>query len=171
MAGIQMHSKMTRFIGLLTCAALSSTATAGPDKAVSSNTAAARPVARSSPYKSAGLPESAKLYYLSSWGVDSLKAVSTASGNLIRFSYRVVQPKAATALGDVTSTPYMVGLKNNAVLHIPVMEKVGQLRQTGVPQQGQEYWMAFSNKGAMVMRGDRVNVVIGTFHVDGLTVE
>jgi hypothetical protein len=162
---------MRLFMGLLACAALGSIATAGPDQAPAVKSASASPVRKASPYKSGGLPESAKLYYLSSWGVDSLKASSTASGNLIRFSYRVVKPKAATALGDVNSTPYMVGLKNNAILHIPVMEKVGQLRQTGVPKEGQEYWMAFSNKGAMVKRGDRVNVVIGTFHADGLMVE
>jgi hypothetical protein len=144
---------MRLFMGLLACAALGSIATAGPDKAAADKSATAPPVRKASPY------------------VDSLKASSTASGNLIRFSYRVVKPKAATALGDVNSTPYMVGLKNNAILHIPVMEKVGQLRQTGVPKEGQEYWMAFSNKGAMVKRGDRVNVVIGTFHADGLMVE
>jgi hypothetical protein len=31
--------------------------------------------------------------------------------------------------------------------------------------------MVFSNKGNLVKPGDRVNVVIGTFHADGLMVE
>jgi len=33
------------------------------------------------------------------------------------------------------------------------------------------YWMAFSNKGRLVKRGDRVDVVIGQFRAEGLTVE
>jgi len=33
------------------------------------------------------------------------------------------------------------------------------------------YWMAFSNKGRVVKRGDRVNVLIGSFQANGLTVE
>jgi hypothetical protein len=57
------------------------------------------------------------------------------------------------------------------VLKIPVMDKVGQLRQSGTPQAGQEYWMVFSNKGNLIKRGDRVNVMIGSFHADGLVVE
>jgi hypothetical protein len=31
--------------------------------------------------------------------------------------------------------------------------------------------MAFSNKGRLVKRGDRVNVVIGKFRADGLVVD
>jgi hypothetical protein len=54
---------------------------------------------------------------------------------------------------------------------IPELEKVGKLRQTGTPEAGKAYWMAFSNKGRLVKRGDRVNVVIGSFHADGLVVD
>ena len=57
------------------------------------------------------------------------------------------------------------------MLHIPVMENIGQLRQTGISDVGQEHWMVFSNKGDFVKSGDRVNVIIGTFHADGLLVE
>jgi hypothetical protein len=56
-------------------------------------------------------------------------------------------------------------------LVIPVMEKVGQLRQSQPPEAGRSYWMAFSNKGRPVKRGDRVGVVIGAFHADGLVVD
>ncbi len=51
------------------------------------------------------------------------------------------------------------------------MEKVGQLRQSSTSQAGKSYWMAFSNKGRLVKRGDRVNVVIGKFRADGLVVD
>ena len=95
----------------------------------------------------------------------------TSSGNLIRFSYRVADPERAKPLGDKKATPYLLGQKSHAMLQVPVMDKVGMLRQTGTPQVGQEYWMVFSNKGNLVRPGDRVNVMIGAFHADGLMVE
>jgi len=56
-------------------------------------------------------------------------------------------------------------------LVVPSLEKVGQLRQSSTPQAGKSYWMAFSNKGRLVKRGDRVSVVIGRFRADGLVVD
>jgi hypothetical protein len=152
--------------GLTTWAMLASEALAVTDQA--GQTPLPRKV---SPYKPEKLTDSAKVYYVATWGIDHLKVSYTASGNLIRFSYRVSDPKPAAPLGDIKSTPFLVGQRNNVVLRIPVMEKVGQLRQTGAPLAGQEYWMVFSNKGNLVRPGDRVNVVIGSFHADGLMVE
>jgi hypothetical protein len=57
------------------------------------------------------------------------------------------------------------------VLKVPVMEKVGPLRQAFAPEVGKEYWMVFSNKGDVVKKGERVSVVVGSFRVDGLVVE
>ena len=74
-------------------------------------------------------------------------------------------------LGDKKATPYLWGQRSRAMLQIPVMDKVGPLRQAGIPVAGKEYWMTFSNKGDLVKKGDRVNVVIGAFHADGLAVE
>jgi hypothetical protein len=51
------------------------------------------------------------------------------------------------------------------------MEQIGQLRQSADPEEGKSYWMAFSNKGRLVKRGDRVDVVIGQFRADGLVVD
>jgi hypothetical protein len=83
----------------------------------------------------------------------------------------VTDPVRAKALGDIRATPFLYGQRSHAVLHIPVMDKVGQLRQTGAVESGKEYWMVFSNKGDLVRSGDRVSVVIGTFHADGMMVE
>jgi hypothetical protein len=126
---------------------------------------------RTSPYRPVKMTERAKLFYSSAWGVDRLKVSSTASGNLIRFSYRVVDPGPAKALAEKSATPYLVGQRSRAVLQIPVMEKVGPLRQSGSARAGQEYWMTFSNKGQPVKPGDRVNVLIGAFRAEGLVVE
>jgi hypothetical protein len=126
---------------------------------------------KASPYRPPNVPTSAKAYYQSVWGVDNLLVRETASGNLIRFSYRVTDPVRAKVLGDKKATPYLFGQRSRALLHIPVMNKIGQLRQSGAPETGKEYWMVFSNKGNLVKAGDRVNVIIGSFHADGLVVE
>lgn len=133
--------------------------------------AAAAPHRKTSPYRSVEETNNAKTYYRSVWGLDRLKVSYTSSGNLIRFSYRVVDPKLAKSLGEKEATPHLYGERSHALLQIPVMEKIGQLRQTGVPIAGQEYWMVFSNKGDLVKRGDRVDVLIGNFHADKLLVE
>jgi hypothetical protein len=124
-----------------------------------------------SPYQPVKLTAAAQNYYMASWGIDKLKVSYTASGNLIRFSYRVAEPKLAAPLGDEKAAPSLLGQRSHAMLQVPLMDKVGNLRQTGVPKAGQEYWMVFSNKGDFVKRGDRVNVTIGNFHADGLVVE
>jgi hypothetical protein len=123
------------------------------------------------PYHPVRVPTRAKDYYLSLWGIDNLLVRQTASGNLIRFSYRVVDSARAKALGAKEATPYLIGTRSRAVLQIPVMDKIGQLRQTGIGEAGKEYWMVFSNKGNLVKVGDRVNVVIGSFSVNGIAVE
>jgi len=132
---------------------------------------AANPVNRTSPYRGMKLSEKARAYYPAAWGVDHLRASYTSSGNLIRFSYRVVEPKLAKALGDHESTPVLYAPRTHAMLQIPTMEKIGQLRQLNAAEANKEYWMVFSNKGNLVRPGERVSVIIGKFHADGLLVE
>jgi hypothetical protein len=153
------------------CAAPAGAAADGSGAAAAAPAPRTRAPHTSSPYKPAKMTHRGALYYASAWGVDRLKVSSTASGNLIRFSYRVVDADRAKALADKASTPYLVGQRSRAVLQIPVMEKVGPLRQGGSATPGREYWMTFSNKGQPVKPGDRVDVVIGAFHAEGLVVE
>jgi hypothetical protein len=126
---------------------------------------------KTSPYHGMKLSEKARDYYPAAWGVDHLRATYTSSGNLIRFSYRVLEPKLAKPLGDHESTPYLYAPRSHAMLQIPTMEKIGQLRQLNAAEANKEYWMVFSNKGNLVRPGERVNVIIGKFHADGLLVE
>ncbi|WP_175108506.1 hypothetical protein [Pararobbsia alpina] len=126
---------------------------------------------RVSPYTPVKVPQHAKSYYQAMRGIEGLSVRRTASGNLLRFSYRVTDPEVAKLLGDKNTMPYLYGQANHVVLEVPVMENIGQLRQTGTLQTGQEYWMVFSNKGDLIKAGDRVNVMIGAFHIDGLVVE
>lgn len=110
-------------------------------------------------------------YYLLDWGIDAISIKAVESGELIRFSYRVVDADKASPLHDKKLDPKLIFPGGNVQLVIPSLEKVGQLRQTGTPEAGRSYWMAFSNPRMTVKRGDRVNVVIGQFHADGLVVE
>ncbi len=169
------------FIGVIpaSIAACASAAFASPEQengnpVAATSAAASGPsqgVRKMSPYRPVSVPNSAMSYFHSIWGVDKFLVRATASENLIRFSYRVTDPARAKALGDKRATPYMYGQRSNAVLQIPVMDKIGELRQTGIQEARRNYWMTFSNKGGFVKVGDRVNVTIGSFHADGLIVE
>jgi hypothetical protein len=126
---------------------------------------------RHSPYLAAQHPASADVNYTLQWGVDSMQAHQTNAGNLIRFSYRVVDTNKAKVLIDKAATPLMVSPKAGVALQVPVMDKVGALRQSTELESGKTYWMVFSNKGGLVRPGDHVSVVVGRFRVDGLVVQ
>ena len=155
--------------GSLAAAVQAAGADASPPQA-SAKTTAAAPGKKVSPFRQANPTYKAKQLYQSVWGVDHLSVEQTASGNLIRFKYRVVDPKLARPLNAKEAPAYLINPRNRAMLQIPVMDNVGQLRQTGTPKAGEEYWMTFSNKGNMVKPGDRVTVRIGPFQADGLLV-
>jgi hypothetical protein len=124
-----------------------------------------------SPYRPAGVPLRAKQYYLSVWGVDNFLVRKVSSGELVRFSFRVVDSARAAVLIDHRVKPHLLDLERGVELEIPVMEQVGDLRQKGEPVANMNYWMAFSNKGDPVKVGDRVSIIIGSFRADGLPVE
>jgi hypothetical protein len=110
-------------------------------------------------------------YYRLIWGVDTLVVKWTESGEVIRFSYRVLDPAKAAPLNDKRSEPLLNDPKAGVQLVVPSMEKIGQLRQSSTPEAGKSYWMAFSNKGRLVKRGDHVDVVVGKFRANGLVVD
>jgi hypothetical protein len=110
-------------------------------------------------------------YYKGVWGIDSLSIKWAESGELVRFSWRVLDPAKAALLNDKRLEPSLIDPQAGVSLVVPTMEKVGQMRQGVTPEAGKSYWMAFSNKGRRVKRGDRVNVVIGGFHAEYLVVE
>ena len=110
-------------------------------------------------------------YYRLIWGVDSLTVKWTESGEVIRFSYRVLDAEKAKALNDKKNEPSLIDSEAGVKLVVPSLEKVGQLRQSATPEAGKAYWMAFSNKGRRVKKGDHVDVVIGKFQAQGLVVD
>jgi hypothetical protein len=131
-------------------------------------TKAASPPTRYLPNRFAGR---AGIYYRMVWGIDSPTLKWTESGEVIRFSWRVLDPQKASALNDKKIEPSLIDPRAGVSLVVPQMEKIGQLRQSAPPEAGKSYWMAFSNKGLLVKRGDRVVVVVGPFRADGLVVD
>jgi hypothetical protein len=105
------------------------------------------------------------------WGIDHVHVRSTASGSVVRFSYRVVDAGKAKILNDKSANPYLIVNKTGARFEVPTTEKVGRLRQTSAPQDGREYWMVFTNVSRTLRPGDHVDIVIGSFRADELVVE
>jgi len=105
------------------------------------------------------------------WGIDDVHVRSTASGSVVRFSYRVVDAAKARILNDKNTNPYLIVNKTGAKLEVPTTEKIGKLRQTSTPEDGREYWMVFTNVGRALKPGDHVDIVIGGFRADELVVE
>ena len=144
--------------------------------AATSNTAATKPVTPPEPgARSSHLPDrfagQAGRYYRLVWGIDSLEVKTAESGQIIRFSWRVLDPGLAQALNDKRAEPALVDQSAGVSLVVPTMEQIGQLRQMAPPEAGKSYWMAFSNKGRLVKPGHRVDVVIGGFRAEGLVVD
>jgi hypothetical protein len=122
-------------------------------------------------YRPNQVPRREREYLWMIWGVDQLSVKAVESEELIRFSYRVVDPGKAKPLNDKKIDAFLISPVAGIKLVIPSLEKVGQLRQTETPEKGRSYWMAFSNPRRKVKPGDHVNVDIGQFHIAGLVVE
>ncbi len=103
--------------------------------------------------------------------MDDLSVKSAESGEVIRFTYKILDADKAKTLNDNKLEPSLIDERAHVKLVVPQMDKVGKLRQSSTPQAGRTYWMLFSNKGGYVKSGDRVTVVIGKFRADGLVVD
>jgi hypothetical protein len=110
-------------------------------------------------------------YYRLVWGVSDLSVKSAEGGEVIRFKFHVLDASKAKMLNEKKFEPALIDDQAHVKLVVPLMDKVGKLRQTSPPEAGKTYWMLFSNKGGYVKRGDKVDVVIGKFRADGLVVD
>jgi len=160
---------------VLTLAVMTLASVAGAGTSNTASKPAARPVPAEPGAQSSHLPDrfagQAGRYYRLVWGIDSLEVKTAESGQMIRFSWRVLDPGLARALNDKRAEPALVDQSAGVSLVVPTMEQIGQLRQTAPPEAGKSYWMAFSNKGRLVKPGHRVDVVIGGFRAEGLVVD
>ena len=160
-------SNVIVLVGIMACGILVS-----PAQAQSAAPAAVKPAAAAAFTRNRqNMPPKARQHYALIWGVDSLAVKSVESGEIIRFTYRVLDPAKAKPLNDKKNEPSLIDPRAGVKLVVPALEKVGKLRQATTPEEGKVYWMAFSNKGGYVKPGHRVNVVIGQFRAEGLIVQ
>jgi hypothetical protein len=175
-ANISVFKRSDLLTACLICGTFSyaaSATAAAPQPAAKDSTAVT--TKKSKPHPSRYHPDRfagrAGKYYELFWGIDSIKVKLVESGELVRFSYRVLDPDKAKALNDKASAPALNDPQAHVSLVVPTMEKVGPLRQSTAPEAGRSYWMTFSNKGRPVARGHRVDVVIGPFKAENLVVD
>jgi hypothetical protein len=169
-----LQRKAVESTKIMLLAVVLSSGTLAPPVGAQSSAPAGRPAAAASAttrYQPNRFAGRAGKYYQLVWGVDSLGLKAVESGEVIRFNYRVLDPNKAKALNDKKSEPSLIDPRAKVKLVVPSLEQVGQLRQSSTPEAGKSYWMAFSNKGRLVKRGDHVSVVIGKFRADGLVVD
>jgi hypothetical protein len=105
------------------------------------------------------------------WGVEVLGVRRASSGWMLTFRYKVLDLDKAKALFDPKATAYLVDEASGARLAVPAMENIGELRQTKNAATGHEYYIMFGNGNQVVRAGARVDVVVGSFHAEGIIVE
>src|SRR5947209_4790956 len=131
-----MGTKAIMLAGFISCGVmvspLSGQAPAQPTTQVASGAPASVP----NTYVPNNFPKRERSYYELFWGVDSLAAKAVESGELIKFSYRVLDADKAKTLNDKNNEPAMYAPASRAKLVIPSLEKVGQLRQSSTPEAG-----------------------------------
>ncbi len=154
------------FAGGLVLIAISSPAVWAEDE---SNHAAAV-IATTTPSERVRHPRE-KTYMKRQWGVEIVYVRQAASGYMLEFRYKVLDPEKAQALFERRTKPVLVHLETGARLIVPTPAKTGALRNSNLPLAGRTYWMFFANPGKLVQMGDHVNVEIGEFLTGELVVQ
>jgi hypothetical protein len=144
--------------------------TATPISSPTSSPAPASAYPASTPATDTRSPRADRMYQLI-WGIKDMHVRETASGSIIRFSYRVVDAAKAKVLNDPKLNPVLIDSNSGDKLTVPETENAGKLRQVADPEVGREYWMVFLNNNRFVRPGSKVDIKIGTFRADGLLVE
>ena len=114
---------------------------------------------------------SLSLYYKRNWGVEVIGVHPVASGYMLDFRFRIVDPVKARQLNNMKSRAFVIDEASGKRLAVPVIENAGELQSGAEPEEGRTYFIVFGNPGLLVKSGSRVSVVIGSFRVDGLVVD
>ena len=85
--------------------------------------AAAKPVPAVRTNLAKHVPRQAHRYYEGVWGVEALTVKYTESGEIIRFSYRVIDPEKAATLNDKKAEPSLIDPQAGVKLVVPQMGK------------------------------------------------
>jgi len=109
------------------------------------------------------------------WGIKLYGIHWTAAGYMLQMTFRVLDPDKAFPLLKRDAKRYLVVEKSGAVLEVPFTQKLGSLQSTvrtsNMVKQDRNYMALFANPGKHVDPGDKVDLVIGNFMAEGLTVQ
>lgn len=105
------------------------------------------------------------------WGVETVWMKQTAGGYMLEYRYRVLDAAKAAPLFNRKTKPYLVHQASGAKFAVPNPPKTGPLRTSDPPKEGIAYWMFFANPGRYIKPGDKVDVIIGDFKAENLSVE
>lgn len=173
-AATQVRAKRV-LAGLLVCGLAGAGAQARTPQAAGTGGQAgrARPAttAKAQPETAAGWRARHSQYFQRNWGLDIVGVRRVASGSMLRFDYRVLDPKRAETLTDRKVRPYLIDEASRTALAVPAMENVGELRQVAPLEVNRTYFMIFGNPGGLVKPGSRVTIVAGNLRVEGLVVD
>jgi len=110
-------------------------------------------------------------YMKRKWGVEVMYVRETSAGYMLEFRYKVLDAEKAKPLFERQTKPNLTHVKSGAQLIVPTPAKTGALRNSNPPKDGKVYWMFFANPRKLVKAGEKVNIDIGDFHVNGLVVQ
>lgn len=164
----------TVVLGLVLPLALMGTGAEGRERALASAKAPVRPaqVARgAAPETAAQWRALHGKHFQRKWGVDIVGVRAVASGVMLRFDYRVLDPAKAATLAERKSKPYLIDEATRTALAVPAMENVGELRQVSRLDANRTYFILFGNPGGLVKSGSKVTLRVGSFHIEGLVVD
>ena len=113
----------------------------------------------------------ANTYMKRQWGIEIMFVRQTAAGYMLEFRYKVLDDEKAKPLFERQTKPLLTHVESGAKLVVPTPAKTGALRNSNPPLAGHTYWMFFANPGKLVKQGEKVNIEIGDFLVEGLVVQ
>jgi hypothetical protein len=106
------------------------------------------------------------------WGVEVIGVNLTSGGYMLDFRFRVLEVDKALPLFDHRIKPVVVTHRGSVTLPVPMAAKVGGFRPTNRGKNikaDKNYYIVFANPDHFLNVGDKVNVVIGDFRADNLT--
>lgn len=107
------------------------------------------------------------------WGVKLISLNLTAASYMMDFRFRVLDVDKALPLFDHRIKPVLVVERSGAELPVPMATKVGAFRPSNRGKNikaDKNYYMVFGNPDQHVKSGEKVNLVIGDFLAENITV-
>jgi hypothetical protein len=111
-----------------------------------------------------------KTYMKRKWGVEILFLRESVAGYMLEFRYKVLDPGKAAPLFVRKTKPVLTHVRTGKRLTVVEPATTGALRNSYTPLADHTYWMFFTNPNKLIKSGDRVNLQIGDFAVEGLVV-